>query len=529
MPTSSENGSIEADGAGEAIAPTPSSLHPARAERVAPPTQPTVPIDEFSPLWRAFAAVSFAPARVARATERVSLRRAWLFHFLTALLFLPLLIPFVLWSDQRLPFSPLGAMRVISDFFEEVSREFRRYPWEVTFVIAGIVLGTELAFLGLGLLLAPWGARVERIGSTIANGLRRVWISTPHVLLGALLLMSVAVPLQNARMNYYRARGNAQFTRKPPKLPKNATPADLTRYNRQMLVYNDEMMEFYNRTWRQGRPFYVVYSDELLGGAACVLGAWYLWAVLRAIGSRRDGSQIAQPPSCEFCGYNLIATPMEARCPECGELVVASLGQHVRPGSDWHREPGVRSFIAMALDTARRPRQVGRRLKLYEPGTAHRAFLVINCVLLGLVLPPMFWLTVYLFEGSRSFENDPEIWPVGIFFGVGIASGLFVLSHVWAGLVGLFFWSKARRNLLPAGMQSACFASSFFAYAVVVTWLTTAILVSHHKVFLSLARGLRMPTEGIAVFIGLSIGAVAGLWHLSLIVRCTAGARFANR
>ena len=65
-------------------------------------------------------------------------------------------------------------------------------------VTAGIVVGVEVGFVLLGLLLVPWGARDERLVSSMANGLRRTWLQTSHAL-PAILLCG----LFTAEVSYY--------------------------------------------------------------------------------------------------------------------------------------------------------------------------------------------------------------------------------------------------------------------------------------------------------------------------------------
>ena len=81
---------------------------------------------------------------------------------------------------------------------------------------------------------------------------------------------------------------------------------------------------------------------------------------------------------CDACGYNLTTIPMERRCPECGQPVIASLGPDARPGTMWQRRGELgrtvtwwRSFTRVILH----PTEFGRQLQLVSPGMDDRRFL----------------------------------------------------------------------------------------------------------------------------------------------------------
>jgi hypothetical protein len=270
---------------------------------------------------------------------------------------------------------------------------------------------------------------------------------------------------------------------------------------------------------------------------ACVgAGAWVLWALLSAVGARRRVPVIERPPTCETCGYNLTLMPMEARCPECGEPVVNSLGPAVRPGAPWERrgELGrVQTWLSTALVAIARSAWLGRQIRVCSRVVDHRSF----C---ALCLIPSFLAGYCMAIGfdyvqshgryglARSLETPCFVAPI-----LGILSASLALAVVLtaAGVIGLWVGVAHRRNLLPAAMQVAGYLMGLLAFFGLLSAGIAVIMfraASEHWF-----AGLRLRylvDEEFFAFLGWALPTLGlVLIYLALLYRGTREARYANR
>src|SRR6185437_7292348 len=97
----------------------------------------------------------------------------------------------------------------------------------------------------------------------------------------------------------------------------------------------------------------------ILGPLLVTLSALILWAFAAlVIAVRRDyrtPSDMPQPhdPTCDDCGYNLVAANLHGRCPECGKPVIESIGPDIRPVTAWERNPSLLNFKTIRHQLAR--------------------------------------------------------------------------------------------------------------------------------------------------------------------------------
>ncbi|MGQ9650686.1 MAG: hypothetical protein ACUVXJ_11295 [Phycisphaerae bacterium] len=140
-----------------------------------------------------------------------------------------------------------------------------------------------------------------------------------------------------------------------PSLPPNATPGSqaMKDFEAAVAQWNQQVANLHRRwqlrhqEWRSRKPFLVRHDEAIIAFLCTVGSAWFLWALLRAIGARRTIASVRRPPTCEHCGYNLTGTTIEGRCPECGTPAIESLGPHVRPGTEWDRGGGLKDLVAL--------------------------------------------------------------------------------------------------------------------------------------------------------------------------------------
>ncbi len=496
----------------------------------APPTHPAVATGD---RWSASACLltgAVWPATTAQATQHVSLWAAWRIHVLSTVIVWLEIGVMALVLEVR-PWSFHRAIDEIVGFVFEVLDMAERHSQELLAIVGGTALGIELGFVALGLLIAPWGARVEPIGRTYQHGLRRAWLQTPHIAWGIAVVAMLAIPLEQMSSDWRRANN---FSFQAPSIPTpgpQATPAEMAAFNKAQQAALQQQQQLWQQ-WRDSQPFYVQYQEEITIGVSFAAGVWFLWALLRAVGAPRMVEQQHQPPLCEFCGYNLSTMPLEARCPECGEPVIESLGPQVRPGTAWQqraqigRVPG---YLRSCLEAALFPDRLGRQLRVYTPGTDHRLLFALHAVLIGVVSWAGFILTVCAADGVRVLEQNPEVYFIGMVIGAMVASAAVGGLLLAAGLAGLDRHIRDRRNLLTASMQVASYLSGALVVGIAFAWLSGAYCASEPRVFRRWGLAIHADRELLAFCIWAMVNLVwLGIWLLTAW-RGTAAARFANR
>ncbi len=103
---------------------------------------------------------------------------------------------------------------------------------------------------------------------------------------------------------------------------------------------------------------------------------------------------------CETCGYDLIGTARDGRCPECGRAVAESLPQH-REGTAWQRSPGLFSWALTCKRVLVGPTREFGRMSLARGCTG---MLAVNLFLAGaLIVAP--WTGVLIGDPARSAHS----------------------------------------------------------------------------------------------------------------------------
>jgi len=478
------------------------------------------------------------PATTARRTEHVSLGKAYGIHWLVVLLTTG--VVFVLGSVAAANYGRGSIRRVLaegSNLLDEISDDIAQNPSTSIAVIAGIVVGIELLFIGLALLATPWGARDEPMRSSVVNALRRTWLQTPHLLPAAVLIGACLIGVSAAVISW-RSSHRTPDVRipNPPPPPTNQPPSSQAwkDYEEAYKVHQEQRHKGVAlwHAYHRGRPWYVNYDGEVMTYSCFAVATWFLWALFRSVGARRAGPPIERPPLCESCGYNLTAAPLDGRCSECGQPVAMSLGPDVRPGVAWQRRHEIglwRAGRQCAEGAVFRPTSFGRQIQLSADGSDHRRFLVLHIPLFFLVGAfGILLFAVIDFRGSP-FREPEIVYIIAPLLGYISALLLLIIVLGTAWLVALYHRFVDGRNLLNASMQMAAYLSSYLVVCGLISALFAAVMGELRPIFQALRDLTGIAWEALAFLAWSLVTAVWVVGYVSLVRRGTAATRFANR
>ncbi|HQA00018.1 MAG TPA: hypothetical protein PLT93_17945 [Phycisphaerae bacterium] len=442
-------------------------------------------------VWRAFWAAGLGPATTARHLAHVGLLKAFAVHAASVIL---------------LVFGATVVAAAVSEdsTWVEIWDDIFRDMFGLGVFAATIEAGT----LVLALLLVPWGAREEKLQTSLRWSMRTVWQQSMHVAVASLAL--------HVLVSFWE-----RFLWKP--WYAAYTPA-----------LNSGVLNW------SARPWYVRHADECAGYVGVLLYAWVLWGLLRAVGSRPLAAPADATPACQLCGYNLTGAATEGACPECGESVAASIMPDSRPGVLWERRGALsrrQAWWQTAWQAIRTPRQFGRQMQVYSPPAAYRQFLLPSMVggaLIGMVgvLACYAGLLQSGRVGSMSYEVlDDLLWLVLPVAATACGISILTTSLFFAGTVGAIMSLANRRNLLPLAMRCAAYTSGFLLLWMAANVLPAFIygLAPGTRLFQTLAAMLQADEDDVVLL----LWGVFNLFWLAAYVRklhaMIQGARFATR
>ncbi len=494
-----------------------------------------IPLSE--PRWPAVAAFVttwLCPATSARRTRHLSLWSVWAVHLAAGFLTFVMITVWASIADRQFPLYYLG----------EIIEEFRSRWWQQA-VLATIAtfLGIEIAFLLFAFVLAPWGAGEERIRSSYAQSLRICWLHTSHALPTVLLVGALCILYAGEQYVYELQKPYPRFPTirpTPPTMPADWSTNSQARRDHQaaMAEYvgeHDRMMQ-QNREnwdeWNRRKPLIVKYGSIVFTWIGVACSCWILWALYRAVGEGSGLPFAFRHPLCEFCGYNLSVTPMDSRCPECGELVENSLGPEVRPGTVWDRaRPGerLRAWWQCGVDAIIRPSRFGRQIQARARTHRHGAFLVPHLVF-TFVFAGLGTAACYLYDTLPHRSIELLLILPAIFGGMTMLTAL-IIAGLSAACVGMVYSFRNERNLLGASMRTACYLSFYLSLWTAFSSLLgfAGWVMADGKVFQLFARQMGMAHETLLFCLWLLVNLVLLLGYLILLWRGTAAAQYANR
>lgn len=234
-----------------------------------------------------------------------------------------------------------------------------------------------------------------------------------------------------------------------------------------------------------------------------------------------------QPPLedylCEWCGYNLHATPFESRCPECGTPAAASISPVARC-MGW--EVGTRGFWATAGAVLLDPGGTLRRMKTLGAPNPARRFLAWTTCISAAVLGAMMALSFLAYASHFGLDWDDAAMAlfVGVLTAGAWATGVPIVSLLIAA--GLIDFSRRQKDRLGGcgGTKIACYLSALsLPWSVLIGLLGVVTWTFVGKGYTGPDYARTYALAWILVGTGLLI------WYWLACARAYNACRFANR
>ena len=481
------------------------------------------------------------PHATARRTGHASLCRVWLVHLAAALLAILLILFLLGWWDAG---GVDGAALELARLLVSLESDSPHPLMVLLLSIAAFALCVEVGWLMLAAVVMPWGAGDEPLRMSYRNALRQTWLHTASILPVIILVWAFSAAHDHIETAWLVAHPGPSWSwPELPALPNVASgdaayaqamadyQAALKEYQRQIAQPNENWLE-----WTQSQPWYVRDPELFVVLCTFVMPLWLLWALLRSVGAPRGPSPVDRPPLCDRCGYNLTTIPLESRCPECGEPVMASLGPNARPGTVWRRrhEVGrIRAWGHCFVGAMHSPTALGRQLQLVLPGHDHRRFLALNLLLIFAIGALGLAAGTVVDVGADVLLQDPaEASIISTIFGIMCVFGAVGVTFVGALVVGWSASIHCRRNLFGGSMQVASYLSGYLViWALMGAALTMGVIALVEQLYwLEAVEQLTgLYPSSVAVALWTLPNLACSVIYLVLVGRGTAATRYANR
>ncbi len=490
------------------------------------------------PLHYAWITSWIYPATTARKTAHVARWKAWLFHVFTLMMILMTIAVIVATADGN-TISVEATFDRLFSFLNDLIHEFQAHTFQVLSIFFFSFLGIETLFLLLAFFTMAWGARDESIKASFRSALKRVWICTANLLPALIIVATMALALNNLSDSQNKPTFNWP-TRPAPFTVTSSDPNFVkldAEYKAAIAQFNLDSQKASKQwqAWRKSLPWYVKNPEFIIVILSAIAWMWFIWALLRSVGARRDVPPMDRPPLCEYCGYNLTTMPMESRCPECGETIVKSLGPDVRRGVAWEQQGKSTRWSAWKecfVEPILRSKEFGRKLQVTQSVTVHRNYLFRNLPIIFAIGMLSMLSGFVIDQGINGLWIEmPEFFFVTAMFGFACVIGSVVVTLFGGWLIGWAHSVKHKRNLMPVAIQASCYLSGFL-----ILW---AIFGAMNALFVYLGYEFRI-FHNIRDVTGMYVDTIAqlswfvpnvtfGVYYLLLIARTTSGAWYANR
>ncbi len=475
------------------------------------------------------------PARATRKLADVGLVKAWLYHVL--------MVVFVIGAMALLSTACVALGRVayqhgIIDFLTRAYQEFEDlwieelayfYSRPDMFVEAaiGLAVAIECLTIGIALALLPFGARKERMRSSLAHALRRVWLHTSAAL-PAGIVISMLLFFAEAVDRDWREQIRQEYTLKnpPPVEPDTDNAEAMASYEEQLFKYNEAKWEYEHRCLS---PWYKAFSIELAMFVSILTAALALWSLARGITAYRKTSYQSRPPRCRACGYNLTGQKEESRCPECGYPVFDSLNPLGTPGVPWEHRATIgclKAYFRTTFGFLKETDQATQKLSVDKHPGDSLFFLSINAAVCFLVVFLSVVISSLVSSAGGAFLGG--ITGYALFLSVLLSALLFCVAGFGAILAALIIRRTQGTNALPGTAQVASYFSGYLVICVLIASVVGVIFIfdSRHTHKLQALLGDNVDAAmGIALYAFLLI---TPFLYLVRVMRASKGVRYAN-
>lgn len=470
----------------------------------------------------------------------------WFVHLVATLFTAAIIVALAAYFDRPAAKSATEAVdRLMLGTADLLARVMHDPAGAALYTLAAFV-GMEALFVLVATTLMPAGARDEPLRISFGHALRQTWLGTARI--GALVLLvgGLAVTWSQLERNWAGID--------PPVYPHHPAPpmrsdfdsdvafqdaVDL--YEKQTAAFDGEVDAYFQAYAAYQKeldklgpkPWYLQQWGGLIIALSFLCGLWHLLAWVRAIAALRPVPRVDRPPLCEFCGYNLTSAELDARCPECGTAVAASIGPDVRCGPDWERRSGFWTpWWATAREAVSNPTEFGRALRVSTAADDARRFQAVAfpCfVIIGATAMFLFFLSADL--PGHLLDNLYIVVPVVTIFGCSCAIGALGVTLLAALVVGLWHGRSVGRNLLSPAYQSACYLTcSLIAWQVfgaVLGFVTNYL--GEAGLFGALRDLTSFNEAALAAWFFLVPNFTCLMLFLRQVSRITAACRYANR
>ncbi len=191
------------------------------------------------------------------------------------------------------------------------------------------------------------------------------------------------------------------------------------------------------------------------------LALWHLTVLFHAVRREYRGpADYPEPhdPWCDACGYTLLGVDPAGRCPECGRMIMDSLGPQARPPTAWERRPtlgNVRAIVVQAWMIVRRPRALFFSMPTLSGQRPAQRWLMLSLAAifaLGLLIVPALFIT---FDA----EWNSVVYSGALAMGVTWAAfGVMMVGIETAG-IATFSRMRGQKVYLSTASKVTCYAS----------------------------------------------------------------------